>query len=138
MTPEQLAKGGTEHCHQVALMQQCQLMKHLYPELASPLLFAIPNGGSRGDTAQSARIQGGKLKAEGVKPGVSDLFLAVPRGGYAGFFLELKKERTAGVGPSEAQKKFIGIVQDQGYNAGVYYGWKDAWEALVYYMEMNK
>lgn len=36
------------------------------------LLFAVPNGGQRG------KAQAGKLKAEGVVAGVSDLILLVP------------------------------------------------------------
>lgn len=50
------------------------------------LLFAVPNGGRRG--AAEAAI----LKGEGVRTGVPDLFLAVPRGRYHGLFLELKTE----------------------------------------------
>lgn len=137
ITPEQLAAPGTEHAHQVALMQQCAIHKDKYPELASPLFFAIPNGGSRGDSAHTAKIQGGKLKGEGVKPGVSDLFLAVPRGQYAGFFLEMKKLRGKGVGPSKEQLEFIDLVKSQCYYATVAYGWQEAWNELVNYLELK-
>lgn len=37
------------------------------------LLFAVPNGGAR------SKATAGKLKAEGVVPGVSDLILLVPK-----------------------------------------------------------
>lgn len=39
----------------------------------APLLFAVPNGGAR------SKATAGKLKAEGVVPGVADLILLVPR-----------------------------------------------------------
>jgi len=39
-------------------------------------IFAIPNGGKRN------RIEAAKLKRQGVKPGVPDIFLPAPRDGY--------------------------------------------------------
>lgn len=40
------------------------------------LLFAVPNGGAR------SKATAGKLKAEGVVPGVADLILLVPHLGF--------------------------------------------------------
>lgn len=48
------------------------------------LLFAVPNGGKR-NAKEAAR-----LKAEGVRPGVTDLILLVPHGGFAALCIELK------------------------------------------------
>ena len=73
----------TEHDEQVALLKFCNLNQVKYPELA--LLYAIPNGGNRNIVTAT------KLKAEGVKAGVPDLCLPVPRGGYHGMYLEMKK-----------------------------------------------
>ena len=53
-----------------------------FPELK--LLFHVPNGGKR-NAAEAARF-----KAMGVKAGVPDLCLPVPRGGYAGLYIEMK------------------------------------------------
>ena len=53
---------------------QCACVKwfaYQHPELAG-LLFAVPNGGAR------SKATAGKLKAEGVVPGVADLILLVP------------------------------------------------------------
>ena len=53
---------------------QCACVKwfaYQHPELQG-LLFAIPNGSYRN------KATAGKLKAEGVTPGVSDLILLVP------------------------------------------------------------
>ena len=47
-------------------------------------LFHVPNGGSRN------RIEAAKFKAMGVRPGVPDLILILPRGGYHYLALELK------------------------------------------------
>lgn len=58
-----------EHNLQAACVQWFRLQ---YRHLA-PLLFAVPNGGAR------SKATAGKLKAEGVVPGVADLILLVPR-----------------------------------------------------------
>lgn len=51
-------------------------------------LFAIPNGGSR-DIREAVR-----LKRQGVKAGVSDMFLPIPNSMYHGLFIELKVGKT--------------------------------------------
>ena len=50
---------------------------------AWPLLFAIPDGGRRD------AVTGAHLKAEGVRAGGPDMFLAVPRQNAPGLFPEL-------------------------------------------------
>lgn len=74
----------TEHMEQVALFSWAAVQAHQWPELA--LMFAIPNGGHRHISV--AR----RLKAEGVKRGVPDIFLPVLAEGrrYYGLFIELK------------------------------------------------
>ena len=70
-----------EHKHQVALIhwsRHVQLAEAADVKPGSKIadyLLAIPNGGRR-DQREAVR-----LKAEGVKPGVSDLLLPLRRGG---------------------------------------------------------
>ena len=49
---------------------------------------------------------------EGVRPGVSDLFLSVPRGGYHGLYIEMKSS-TGNMTPE--QKVFRDFILAQGY-----------------------
>lgn len=75
----------TEHEEQVMLFRWAQLQSSKYPPFA--LMFAIPNGGKR--NAKTAV----DLKYEGVKSGVSDIFLPCACGGYHGLFVEMKRTR---------------------------------------------
>lgn len=116
MTPNQLAKSGTEHAHQVALFAWAA-MAHYWGFKAANLwagsgltpdklvltkrpvpclkwLHAIHNQG-HGDA-----IRGGRAKAEGVRAGIPDIFLPYPSRGpiigerifyYHGLYIELKK-----------------------------------------------
>jgi hypothetical protein len=55
------------------------------------LLFAIPNGSILAGDVRMRSIQSRRLKAEGVRPGMSDLMLAIPRGLLHGLFIEMKR-----------------------------------------------
>ena len=72
------------------------------------LLFAVPNGGGR------SKAEGGKLKAEGVRRGVSDLLLLVPNKDYHGLCIEMKKPSKDSRQSAE-QKEWQKEVEKQGY-----------------------
>lgn len=55
-----------------------------FPTLPDRLLFAVPNGGSR------HKIEAANMKRQGVKRGVADVILQVPKKGYASLCLEFK------------------------------------------------
>jgi len=130
MTPEQLAKSGTEHGHQAALFCWCALNVDIYPELK--WFHAIPNGGSRGDDAKTRAIRGNQLRAEGVKPGVSDTCLPVRRGLWAGLYIEMKKP---GKKATKEQIEFGEFVKSQGYGFAVCDHWEKARDMLISYLE---
>lgn len=137
ITPEQLARSGSEHGNQAALFAWAALSG--IPELK--WLFAIPNG-FYGSTAQK-----GKMKAEGLKSGVSDVCLLVKGGIYdwhkqapfAGLIIEMKTEamrnRKNG-GLSDEQKEFGEFVTGQGYKFCVCYSWLEARDAILRYLGM--
>lgn len=126
ITPESLAASGTEHGHQSAVFCWIQQTgQHKYPELNR--LFAIPNGGQR------HKAVAGKLKIEGVKPGVLDLMLPIPRGGNCGLFLEMKKPGKL-ESTSDAQDDWICFLQDN-YQCEVCDNWEMARDVLIQYLE---
>lgn len=114
----------TEHDEQVALIATARRYEARYPDLG--MLFAVPNGGYR------SKATGNLLKLEGLKPGVSDLLLLVPRGSWHGMCLELK--RVGGEGPSPAQEAFLMAAHKRGYYVAVAYGWAEAWREITGYL----
>ena len=113
-----------EHEEQVKLFKWTADAVGRYPELA--LLFAVPNGGRRD------KVTGARLKAEGVKAGVPDVWLPVARCGFHGLVIELK----AGDGrPSPAQKAWLKALDEQGMLAVVCRGAAAAKRVLWQYLE---
>lgn len=80
-----------------------------YPKLKLNL-FSIPNGGKR------SKLAGGIQKAEGMRAGVADLFLAVPKIISNiichGLFIEMKTTKGT---QKDTQKEFQKAVEAQGY-----------------------
>ena len=132
MTPEQIAKANSEHAHQAALFCWAADNVDRYPELR--WMHAIPNGGLR------SKAQAGKLKAEGVKSGVPDVFLPVARGYFHGLYIEMKKPALKPVrggkgGVSDEQTDFIQFARANGYAAAVCYDWNHAKNLICMYLD---
>jgi hypothetical protein len=113
----------SEHTEQTLLTNWAARMLDLLPELA--YLYAVPNGGYR---AQSTAV---KMKQEGVKKGVPDLHLPVPRGGYIGCWVEMKWGKNK---QSEDQIRWMQFLREQGHFYTVCYQWEDAAEILEHYL----
>ena len=73
------------------------------------------------------------MKAEGVRAGVPDMFLATPRGGYIGLFIELKKPKGGRV--SKAQSELLKELAAQGYKTCVCCGWVEARATIESYLK---
>jgi len=102
----------------------------------SPLdwLYACPNGAQFGTNRKLAVIQAGKLKREGLLPGVPDLFLPYPARGYHGFYIEMKAPgKIKEVRPGQAQ--FMEWAESVGYLCQVHDSFESAKEALEWYTQ---
>lgn len=118
-----------EHREQAALFKWAGYMQGQYPELG--MMFAIPNGGARDP------VTGAILKQEGVKAGVPDIFLAVPRGKYHGMFIEMKVKNDHKTGkPTEKQKWWINNLRRQGYKVEICFTWDQARLIILDYLSL--
>lgn len=132
-------KKESEAAHQAAIFEWAELNMHRYPCLR--WLHAIPNGGSRGDTAKGRAIHGAAMKAQGVRRGVADIFLPVRVPPLSGLYIELKKpdqkpkrEGSKG-GISDEQREFGMFVISQSFRFKVCYGWREAVDEIEKYLQ---
>lgn len=109
-----------------------------YPKLER-MFYAIPNGGSRSKKAVKTKdgrtifvsLEGKRMKAEGVKAGVSDTFLSVPRKGFHGLYIEFKWGKNT---LSAEQKAFLEDVKQNGYQTAVVYSFDQFTETINTYL----
>lgn len=116
----------SEHDTQAAFVDWCNWNLGKYPALR--WIHAIPNGGDR------HRVVAAKMKAEGVKPGVLDMFLPVAQNGYHGLYIEFKHGRNK---MSEAQKDFSSFVLSHGYQVALCYTVDEAIHAVETYLSIR-
>lgn len=109
-----------EHDLQVVICQYLELKKIPY--------FAVPNGGQR-----NVRVAM-KLKKEGVKAGVADLFLMIPNLKYAGLFIEVKVRPN---NQQQNQKIFESLATKQGYCYKLIYSFDELIEYLDIYLQIR-
>lgn len=154
MTPEQLAKSGSEHSEQRALFAWVRMaQKHGMAAANDPRCYekggmeyatatygthnaisilrkyyAVPNGGKRD------KITAAKLKAEGVRPGVPDTHFPVACGNYHSLYIEMKK---VGGKLSEDQEIVIADLIQEGNSVEVCEGWIAAVEKLMAYLYLG-
>lgn len=128
VTPDSLvANSKTEHSIQTAFFCWINLLK----QEDLKWVHAIPNGGERN------KITAGKMKAEGARSGVWDVFMPVPRGQYHGMYIEFKtpehrNHRNGGLKPN--QMEFGQYAHGFGYRMYVAYTWREAAMALLLYL----
>ncbi len=88
-------------------------------------MHAIPNGGKR-----NAR-EGARLKAQGAKSGVWDIFLPLPLNGVSGLYIEMKSGNNK---LTENQKEFGEAMKNNGYQCNVCYSWIEAKKVISDYI----
>ncbi|MBR4933795.1 MAG: VRR-NUC domain-containing protein [Clostridia bacterium] len=99
-------------------------MERRYPCLE--LMYHVPNGGSRN------KAEAAKFRRMGVKPGVCDIVLPAPRGGYHGLYIELKVGENK---PTPEQRKFMRALDIEGYFVALCYGGAEAIRLIERYVK---
>jgi len=126
-------RGSGEHLEQKVLIDWWSKQ---HPKLYN-CLFAIPNGAAlAGGPAQRA-MQMNKLKAEGLLPGVSDLFLMISSGEYNGIFIEMKDKGKTRCSVSNVQWEHILLAREHGFAATWCAGSKEAIQVITDYLNGN-
>ena len=114
-----------EAAQQELLFEWAELAGGAHPELN--LMYHIPNGGSRNG------LEAANLKKQGVKAGVPDVHLPVPRGQFHSLYIEMKVHPNK---PTEQQLKWIELLNAQGNRAIVCYSWIDAKNEIEKYLSL--
>lgn len=96
-----------------------------FPEL--DLLYHVPNGGSRN------QLEAANLKRQGVKAGVPDLVLPVPRQQFHGLYVEMKWGKNT---TTDKQDWWLEQLQQQGYKTAVCWSADEAMNVIAEYMEI--
>jgi len=113
----------SEHLEQKNLFYWAALQEARHPQLG--LMFAVPNGGLRN------MLVAKKLKAEGVKSGVPDIFLLAPVDPYHGLVIEMKFGKNKA---TEKQIEWLNKLQCEGYYTTICYSWIEARDIICKYL----
>ena len=114
----------SEDDEQIMVIRWAEMHMGKWPELE--WLYHIPNGGKR------RKVEAARFKAMGVKRGVPDLCLPVPRGGYHGLYIEMKRREDGRL--SKDQAEWIDGLLENGYCACRCDGWEQAVAVLEGYL----
>jgi hypothetical protein len=112
-------ENPTEHQEQVAFVQY---FRRKYENVE---IFAIPNGEKRSISVAN------RLKCEGVRKGVPDLFIPAWK-----LWIEFKRIKPKKASLSSEQKKWIKYLFDSDYHCFVAYGHFDAVDKLNEYIKI--
>lgn len=121
----------SEHQEQAAVISFWRLACKGYglPECS---LFAIPNGAHLAGDSRLRAIKMANLKKAGLRVGIPDLFLAVPKHVFPGLFIEIKVEPNK---PSAEQAKVIANLRGASYTVRVCYSADEAIQAIKNYLK---
>lgn len=105
---------------------------HHYDREAESHCFHVPNGGKRHIATAI------KLKREGVKAGVPDIWLMLPRGGHSGLIIEFKASPPHASAVSKDQKAWVARLNVAGYKAVVCKGFDAAKQTITDYLSLSQ
>ena len=116
----------SEDTEQMHVCNWAEWNKNRYPELR--WLYHVPNGGSRN------KAEAAKLKAMGVKSGVSDLCLPYAKGVYIGLYIEMKYDKGR---VQDTQVEFLRDMAASGHYVAICYTAADAIDVIERYLALG-
>lgn len=117
-----------EHDLQKQFFNVCRFHAEVHKDWRYENIFATPNQAPR------SFAQANYMRAEGLRAGVPDVFVAVPCGGFPGLWIEFK---CPGKKQTEAQQQWFERLRKVGYLCEVVYSATDATELVRNYFMGN-
>lgn len=121
----------TETAEQAALIEWASLVAYQGVKLVD-LITHVPNEGRRGYKAQA------DFKKLGGSRGYPDLIIDIAAGGYHGLRIEMKAPKGFSSSVSAHQKQWLERLNKQGYKAVICYGFDEAKQVIIDYLEIGK
>lgn len=112
--------------------EQVVVVEYLYRQYPKALFWATPNGARLSGGPSKRARQMNALKAEGFLPGVADLIIFEPRGGFSCMMLEMKRSHGGVV--SDNQFDFLAQAEARGAFTAVCHGASEAIQLIDEYM----
>lgn len=129
-----MARSQQESKEQSAFVRWFKMQYPKYKDC----IIAIPNGAHlAGKTTTERARKMAKMKREGLKPGTSDLFIAVPCGGLCGLWLEMKKSGETYCSVKPNQREHLAEMEVMGYAAEWAAGTEEAIKITKAYMNIK-
>lgn len=119
----------TEAHEQRMLFTWAEMQKAKYPAL--DLMYHVPNEGKRSVYA------GFNMRCEGLKSGVPDICIPVSNGKHNALYIEMKRCVRAKSRLSANQVQWIEKLNANGNLAVVCYGWEQATQIILDYLNGN-
>lgn len=126
--PPKVRTCPSEDEEQAMLFQWARLFESRYSELR--LLWHLKSEGTTWSWRELRRA-----KALGVSPGIPDLFLPYAAHGMFGWFGEMKAKDGK---LTDTQRDVLTYLNAAGFFAGVFYGWEQARDSLLWYLGEEK
>ena len=113
----------SESAEQIALFDLLRAYQSQHDELR--WIYSIANGGHR------HKLTAVKMSREGVKRGVWDIHVPIPKGIYSGMWIEMKFGRNK---LTDDQKAFGRAMTIYGHKTAVCYSWTEAANEIFGYL----
>lgn len=118
----------TEHEEQKEVVRWFDLQYRRY----RGRLVAVPNGAHLAGTGRQRAAKMARMKAEGLRNGFPDLLLPVPRDGFHGLVIEMKRQK--GGRPTPEQLDWLEFLAEMGFMTALCKGAEAAIDTIKGYM----